>query len=191
MVVVSTFAFNYDVALPKLADERWGGDELVRSGAVGLERRLAHRLVADRAAGAGSRCAGTSGSTLLLGVPGLAMAWSPNLGAALLFGVPLGVGGGGFISGGNGIIQQESPSDMRGRMLALTAVAFLGSTPIGGPITGIVGDRISAPWGLAYGSLITLATAAVAVVVLARRRSACRRRRRRRCRSRWRAVSTR
>src|SRR4029079_9449509 len=81
-------------------------------------------------------------------------------------------GGGGFISGGNGIIQQESPSDMRGRLLALTAVAFLGSTPIVGPITGIVGDAVGAPWALAYGSIITLATAAGAAVVLARRREA-------------------
>ena len=37
----------------------------------------------------------------------------------------------------NGITQQHSPADMRGRLLALTAVAFLGSTPIGGPITGL------------------------------------------------------
>jgi hypothetical protein len=57
---------------------------------------------------------------------------------------------------------------MRGRLLALTAVAFLGSTPIGGPITGIVGDRVSAEWALAYGSVITLVTTAAAVVVLAR-----------------------
>ena len=79
--------------------------------------------------------------------------------------MPLGIGGGGFISGGNGISQQESPPDMRGRLLALTAVAFLGSTPIGGPITGVVGDAIGAEWALAYGSVIALATAAVAVVV--------------------------
>ncbi len=86
--------------------------------------------------------------------------------------MPLGIGGGGFVSGGNGIAQQESPSDMRGRLLALTAVAFLGSTPIGGPITGIVGDAVGALWALAYGSFITLGTAAVAVAVLARDRSA-------------------
>ena len=60
---------------------------------------------------------------------------------------------------------------MRGRLLALTAVAFLGSTPIGGPITGLVGDTVGAPWALAYGSLITLATAAGAIVVLGRDRS--------------------
>jgi hypothetical protein len=48
-------------------------------------------------------------------------------------------------------------------------VAFLGSTPIGGPITGIVGDRVGAEWALAYGSVITLATAAVAMLALAQR----------------------
>ena len=46
---------------------------------------------------------------------------------------------------------------MRGRILALTAVAFLGSYPIGGPITGLVGDYVGLEWSLAYGALITLA----------------------------------
>jgi predicted 3-demethylubiquinone-9 3-methyltransferase (glyoxalase superfamily) len=41
-------------------------------------------------------------------------------------------------------------------MLALTAVAFLGSTPIGGPITGWVADNIGVSWSLAYGGIITL-----------------------------------
>jgi len=59
---------------------------------------------------------------------------------------------------------------MRGRLLALTAVAFLGSTPIGGPITGVIGDTIGEPWALAYGSIITLLTAAGAWFVLARAR---------------------
>ncbi len=57
---------------------------------------------------------------------------------------------------------------MRGRLLALTAVAFLGSTPIGGPITGVIGDRVGAEWALAYGSLATLVAVAVAAVVVAR-----------------------
>ena len=53
---------------------------------------------------------------------------------------------------------------MRGRLLAFTAVAFLGSTPIGGPITGLIGDHVGASWSLAYGSLVSLA----AVVWMAR-----------------------
>jgi MFS family permease len=56
----------------------------------------------------------------------------------------------------NAITQQECPPDMRGRILALTAVAFLGSYPIGGPITGIIGDNVSLQWSLCYGAIITL-----------------------------------
>ena len=82
----------------------------------------------------------------------------------------MGIGGAAFISGATGIIQQDIPGHMRGRMLALTAVAFLGSTPIGGPITGIVGDRSAPSGALAYGSVIALATVVVAAAVLARPR---------------------
>jgi hypothetical protein len=64
----------------------------------------------------------------------------------------------------NGITQMESPPDMRGRLLALGAVAFLGTTPIGAPITGWVADRVSAEWSLAYGSAITLLCVAGGVV---------------------------
>ena len=61
---------------------------------------------------------------------------------------------------------------MRGRILALGAVAFLGTTPIGAPITGWVADHVGAEWSLAYGSVIALVC--VAVGGLARRRSLAR-----------------
>ena len=59
--------------------------------------------------------------------------------------------------------------DMRGRLLALGAVAFLGTTPIGAPITGWVADHVSAEWSLAYGSVIALVV--VGFGAAARRRS--------------------
>ena len=83
--------------------------------------------------------------------------------------MPLGAGGAAFIAALNAITQQESPPDMRGRLLALGAVAFLGTTPIGAPITGWVADHISAEWSLGYGSVITLVW--VGIGVLARLRS--------------------
>ncbi len=173
MVVVSTFAFNYAVALPKLADASWGGagwfGVVLSVSSLGS---LIGSLLTARLAWVSMRW--YLGTTLLLGVSGLAMAWSPNLALALVFAVPLGVGGAGFISGANGIIQQQSPNNMRGRMMALTAVAFLGSTPIGGPITGVIGDRISPQWGLAYGSVAAIAAVAVAVVIVAPRRASTR-----------------
>ncbi|MEO6571481.1 MAG: MFS transporter, partial [Ilumatobacteraceae bacterium] len=76
---------------------------------------------------------------------------------ALLIAPIVGLGGAGFVASMNSITQQECPPDMRGRILALTAVAFLGSFPIGGPITGLVGDYIGLEWSLGYGAIISLA----------------------------------
>ena len=45
---------------------------------------------------------------------------------------------------------------MRGRILAFVAIAFLGSYPIGGPITGVVGDVVGLSWSLAYGAVIVI-----------------------------------
>jgi MFS family permease len=168
LAIVSTFAINYQVSLPKLADERWGGEDrfgLVLS--VASVGSLAGSLLTARLPWVTMRW--YFGCTFLLGGSGLLLAWTPNVASAMVVAVPLGIGGAGFVTGANAIIQQESPSDMRGRLLALTAVAFLGSTPIGGPITGIVGDRVGAEWALAYGSVIALATATVATLALAER----------------------
>jgi hypothetical protein len=45
---------------------------------------------------------------------------------------------------------------MRGRILAFVAIAFLGSYPIGGPITGLIGDLVGLSWSLAYGAVIVI-----------------------------------
>jgi MFS family permease len=58
------------------------------------------------------------------------------------------------MAGITSLTQLESPPEMRGRMLALTAVAFLGSTPIGGPVTGFIADSVSVQWSLGYGGVL-------------------------------------
>lgn len=154
--VVSTFGFNYSVALPKLADERWGSDEYFGwvLAVSSLGSVVGSLLTAGRNPVTMRWYAGMIG---LLGVSGLAMAWAPNAATGMLLGIPLGLGGAGMVTAMNAISQTECPPEMRGRILALTAVAFLGSTPIGGPITGWVGDAIGPEWSLAYGSIITIA----------------------------------
>ena len=46
------------------------------------------------------------------------------------------------------IVQIRSDPQMRGRVLALQAMVFLGSTPIGGPIVGAVCEAFGARAGL-------------------------------------------
>lgn len=153
--LVGTFAFNYSVSLLKISDvryddRRWFGILLASTGLgslIGSLLTAARPKVTTR---------WFFGNGLFLGVSGLALSWAPGPWAAVVLGIPVGMGGAAFIAGQNAILQDESPPDMRGRLLALSAVAFLGSTPIGSPITGWIADRVSAEWSLAYGSVITL-----------------------------------
>jgi MFS family permease len=54
---------------------------------------------------------------------------------------------------------------MRGRVMALWAVAFLGSTPIGGPVAGLVSDHLGGRGGLALGAAACLLAAAMGALV--------------------------
>ncbi len=169
LAIVSTFAFNYNVSLVRLADKRFGDKDyfgwLLASVSVGSligSLRTAKLEVVSLAY--------FLANTALLGASGIAMAWAPNIASALVLAIPVGIGGAGFISATNSIAQQECPPEMRSRLLALMAVAFLGSTPIGSPITGLIGDRVSAEWSLGFGSLVTLVCVGVAWIMLARSR---------------------
>ena len=160
-VLVSTFSFNYGVAMPKVADVRWGaawafGWVLAASGFGSILGSLATarlRVVSMR-----WFVAHVAG----LGVASILLAFSPGVAAGLVVSVAVGFSGAAIIAAGNAITQQESPPDMRGRLLALTAVAFLGSTPIGGPATGLVADFVSVEWSVAYGGVVALVSALLA-----------------------------
>lgn len=165
LVAVSTFAFNYSVSLPKLSAVRWGDERwfgwvlaIVSVGSVAGSLMAASRKEATIRM--------FFVSVTVLGVAGPFLAWAPSGWWAFVAAVPLGVGGAGFLANFNGLVQQKCPPDMRGRLLALSAVAFLGSTPIGGPITGVIADSWGPEWSLAYGSLISLVAVAVAYAAL-------------------------
>jgi MFS family permease len=67
------------------------------------------------------------------------------------------------ISGSNAMAQVEADPAMRGRVLALFSMVFLGSTPVGGPIVGWISQQSSPRVGLAIGGIATaLVTAWVA-----------------------------
>ena len=163
--VVGMFAFNYSVSLLALANGRFDSSSAfgILLAATGIGSVIGSLLTGRR------RVVTTRwflGNGLLLGVSGLALAWAPGIPAALAVSIPVGMGGAAFIAGQNAIIQQESPHDMRGRLLALSAVAFLGSTPIGAPITGFIADHVSPEWSLAYGSVITLCAIGVGALLM-------------------------
>jgi len=85
--------------------------------------------------------------------------------AALVF---VGYGSITFNSLAKTTLQLAAKPEMRGRVMALWALAWLGSTPIGGPIVGWAGQTVGARWALVIGGLPTLICGILALPALTR-----------------------
>jgi predicted MFS family arabinose efflux permease len=75
-----------------------------------------------------------------------------------------------LLSMATAICNEETAPELRGRVMALMGIAFLGSTPIGGPFVGWISQAIGPRAGLAIGAVAALTTGIVAALV--RRRTA-------------------
>ena len=168
MALVGTLGFNFQVLLPLLARETFGGGATAYSalavamgtGAVagalvtGARRRIGERLLI--------------GSALAFGVFALLAAAAPTLPLEALALVPLGAASVTFAAGVNSTLQLAADPQMRGRVMALYSIVFLGSTPIGGPIAGGLAGALDARASLVMAALAALAAAAGARVAFAR-----------------------
>ena len=96
-----------------------------------------------------------AGATLAITLGTIAL--STSLWLTFAVAVPFGMSTAAFVNSSTVITQQFINPAMRSRVLALTTVIFAGSTPIGGPITGIIGDTFGAMWAALYGAVIALA----------------------------------
>jgi MFS family permease len=76
-----------------------------------------------------------------------------------------------FLSMGNSTLQLSTDPQMRGRVMALWSVAFLGSTPIGGPLIGWISGAAGARVGLGVGALSCFAAGAFGFFAMRRLRS--------------------
>jgi MFS family permease len=82
--------------------------------------------------------------------------------------LPLGAASIVFFVTANSTLQLTARPEMRGRVMALYGMVFLGTTPFGGPIAGWVGEHLGARVGLAAGGVIALATGAFGLWLLSR-----------------------
>jgi len=71
-----------------------------------------------------------------------------------------------FTSMANSVLQLESSPQMRGRVMAFWTIAVLGSSTLGGPVVGWVGQTFGAHWALALGGLAAVAAAGLGAVGL-------------------------
>jgi MFS family permease len=153
MALVGTLGFNFQVALPLLAKFSFDGGAsayAVLVSAMGVGSITAALVNGHRGKTGGAVIAAAS---LAFGVAALVAAAMPDL---ILEAIVLAALGGAavvFVSSINSTIQLAVSAEMRGRVMALFSIVFLGSTPIGGPLTGWLAE--------AYDPRLTLVLAGI------------------------------
>jgi len=91
------------------------------------------------------------------------LASAPTLPLAVAATVPVGLTAVLLLSGANSSIQLSAAPAMRGRVNALFAMVFLGSTPLGGPLAGWVAEHFGPRAGLLLGAVAAAGAGAAAL----------------------------
>jgi len=170
MAVIGTFAYEFQVSLPLLASVTFQSDASGYAAlltAMGIGSGIGGLYAASRKTIEHGHLALFA---LLFGVSIIVTAFMPTLAFATLAMVLVGLFSINVITLGNTMVQLASVPEMRGRVLALWSVAMIGSTTIGGPIVGAVGQHVGARWGLALGGIATVLVACTAAYTLRQRR---------------------
>ncbi len=162
MAAIGTFTYEFQVSLPILAeftfDAGAGGYSLLLAtmsiGAVVGGTVLASRMAPThrRLGQAAFAFAGAVALAAVMPTLSLTAVVMPLVGATSIV----------FITQANATLQLTAAPDMRARVIALYGVAFLGSTPVGGPIVGAIGNALGGRVALLVGAAAALTAVALA-----------------------------
>lgn len=159
--VVSAFGLNFQMTNALMATEvfhRGAGDY----GALGSYMAigsLAGALIAARRTHPRLRLIVVA--ALAFGLAEGAMALAPSYLAFAVLIVPTGLASLTFITAANAAVQISTPANLRGRVMSLYTMILLGSTPIGAPLVGWVGEQFGARWTLGVGAIFSILVAVV------------------------------
>jgi len=159
VAVVGLFAYNFTVSLPLLArvtfHEHSAAHYGILMGAMGFGAVIGGLIVARR-----SRPTPKMLSLIMLGF-GFFMAlvaFAPTVTWAEIAMIPVGAFSIGLIATANSLLQLNSSQMMRGRVMSLYSIAFLGTTPIGAPLVGLVVSWSNPRIGIFMGAAFALLT---------------------------------
>ena len=168
MVVVGTLAYNFSVLLPLLSRFTFdrgpaGYGEMFSVLSVGA---VVSGLTVAAMGRATQRIAALA--ALSFGVSTLIVAVMPTFGAELAAVLAVGAASTVFVAVTNSVLQLRASPAFRGRVMALFAIAFLGTTPLGAPLVGWIGEHLGPRAGFAFGAVAAIVAATVALVLLPR-----------------------
>jgi MFS family permease len=165
MGVVALLAFNWQVLVPLMATRTFHGTETTYTIITSMMSvgSLIGSLVLAR------RRQVTIPFLLLMclifGVTSLMFALAPSVPVAIITGMLAAGFGIAFMTGTMTFVQTEARPEMRGRVMALYAMLFMGTTPFGGPLMGWVAEHLGVRFGLAVGGIGALVAAGSVVLV--------------------------
>jgi MFS family permease len=156
--LVSLVAMPYTVLMPVFADKvlRGGARGLgILMGATGVGALLGALTLASRTGvrGLGRWVAYSCGG---FGVSLILFALSRNFWLSVALLLPVGFCMMLQMSSSNTLIQAMVPDELRGRVMALYSMMFMGMAPFGALLGGAIADRLGAPVTVAVGAVASL-----------------------------------
>ena len=159
MAIIGLFTYEFSVVLPLLAEFTFDAGA---TGYAALTAAMGAGAVAGGLVSANRRDNSARSLVVAAAIFGLAVlgtAAAPTLNTAALGMVVVGFTSIQFTALGNVTLQTASAPQMQGRVMALWTVGFLGTTPIGGPLMGFIGQEAGARVALAIGGGAAIAAA--------------------------------
>src|SRR6478752_1847036 len=169
--VVGTFGFNYQVTIALMARQVFGlGAEafglLSTVFAVGS---LSGALLSTRRS-TRPRQRFLVGSSVVFGLLTVVAGLMPGYWSFAVMLIPTGAAALVFSVANNSFVQLGVDPQMRGRVMALYFMCFMGGTPVGAPVIGWISEHLGAPWGLILGGGVCVVAGLAAAVFLGRGR---------------------
>jgi MFS family permease len=161
MAVIGIFAYNFSVTLALLAKVTFhggAGTYALLTSCMGAGAIIGGLFAAHRAKPT-PRLLHTL--ALVFGVLLCGVAFAPSLVVVSVVIVFMGAASIGFIATANATLQLQAEPAMRGRVMSLYAMAFLGSTPIGAPLVGAIAQWSNPRIAIAVGGVATVLAAGV------------------------------
>jgi MFS family permease len=162
VAVIGTLAYNFTVTLSLMATRTFHAGSAgfgTMTSMMGAGAVVGGLVTAGRSKPTGKRLVVVS---LALGVSLMAVAVMPTYWIELVALLFMGGASIAFIATANTTLQLGSAPEMRGRVMALYAVAFLGTTPIGGPLVGWIAQTFGPRAGVGVGGVAALVAAMAA-----------------------------
>ncbi|HEX3713210.1 MAG TPA: MFS transporter, partial [Trebonia sp.] len=168
VALIGTLAWEFQVTLPLMASDVFGGGAGlygVMTSVMGAGAVVGGLISASRARPRPrALCLAAIGWGIAITVAAIAPTLPLEL-AALVF---VGYGSITFNSYAKTTLQLAAEPAMRGRVMALWALAWQGSTPVGGVLVGWIAQEAGARWSLVVGGVPTLICGLFALPALTR-----------------------